>query len=490
MTSSRILYWSCLAFIVGIAARSFLSISAGLFPVFLLAGFLSAVILRQKALLLPAIFFCVSFLFGIIVTDRALIQAKFNEFSTRELFGKEARIRGIVVEDPETASNVQKVILRPMGMRKGAMLVNLPAFPRYEYGDLLTLKGRLQEPPVFDDFNYKEFLEKEGVYAILKNPRVETKGQARLMMLQKGYSLVLKLKHAFQESISRFIPHSEGVVFSAILFGDQASIPEYWKDAFNKTGVRHIMAVSGQHVALLFPMLMAFFLSVGLWRKQALLLSNVFIALFILLTGFAPSAVRAGIMGSLLIASQLLGRINFTLRALVCAAAGMLLLNPLLLARDAGFQLSFLAVLGIVWFYPFFQKLLARLPEDLAIRDTVALTLSSQIATLPLVVWNFHYVSLVSVFTNVLLAPAMPPLLLSGFLFLAFSFVSVWLGAVAAIVPIALVKYFLFVVSLFGAIPFASLGVPYVPFALVLLYGILAAWCAWFIRKRTLDMIY
>ncbi|MBI2574235.1 MAG: ComEC/Rec2 family competence protein [Candidatus Wildermuthbacteria bacterium] len=490
MTPSRTLYFCCLAFIAGVSVRSFAGIETGILLVFLLAAFALTALLRRKMFFLPAALLLASFWLGLAFTGRALAKAESNEFIRRQLFGKEVRIQGFVSEDPAVASHVQKIVLRPLGLKDGAVLANLPAFPRYEYGDILNVRGRLQEPPVFEYFNYKEFLEKEGVYAILKNPHVEGKTKARLMLAQKGYAFIVKAKHKFQASISRFVPHPEGAVFGAILFGDQGSIPESWKDKFNKTGVRHIMAVSGQHVALLFPMLMAFFLSVGLWRKQALLACNVCIALFIMLTGFSPSAVRAGIMGSLFIASQMFGRMNVSLRALVFAAAGMLLLNPLLLARDAGFQLSFLAVLGIVWFFPFFQRMLQRLPEEFAIRGTIALTLASQVTTLPLVMWNFHYVSLSSIFTNVLLAPAMAPLLASGLIFLVLAGISLWTGIIGAIVPIALVKYFLFIVSLFATLPFSWLAVPYVSPALLALYGVAAGFFAWACRKKQFEMIY
>lgn len=491
MSPSRALYACSLAFIAGIALRSFGGADTGIFLVFLFAclAVLAYAFARRKDLLVSSLLLLLCFWVGVLAADRAFDRAFFNELKRRELLGKEVLLRGVVSEDPDARSAVQKITMRPLGLKE-KVLVNVPVFPSYEYGDLLTVRGRLQEPPIFEDFNYKEFLEKEGIFAIVQNPRVEEQARANLNILQKGYALILNAKRGFQKLIARFVPHPESTVLSALLFGDQGAIPESLKDRFNKTGTRHLVAVSGQHVALLFPMLMAFFLSLGLWRRQALVLSNVFLALFIMFTGFSASAVRAGIMGSLMIASQLFGRMNVSMRGLVFAASLMLLFNPLLLARDVGFQLSFAALLGIIWFFPFFQRMFRSLPNTLALRDAVAMTLAAQITTLPLVAWSFHYVSLSSLFTNILLAPVMSPALLGGFLFLFIAGVSAWGGALFAMIPAALVKYVLLVVSLFSEIPFSSLTVPSVPVIFLFAYGTLVGLFAWLVRKKQFEMIY
>jgi len=170
-------------------------------------------------------------------------------------------------------------------------------------------------------------------------------------------------------------------------------------------------------VAILTATLMSLLLGLGLWRKQAFYITIVLMLLFIVLTGLQASAVRAGIMGGLLLLGQHLGRINISARALAYAASIMLLLNPFLLTRDVGFQLSFLAVLGIIYFSPIISSFLTKIPNTLHVREIMSMTIAAQILTLPILIVNFGFISLVSILGNLLILPLLPILVGAGFLF-------------------------------------------------------------------------
>jgi competence protein ComEC len=135
------------------------------------------------------------------------------------------------------------------------------------------------------------------------------------------------------------------------------------------------------------------------------------------MTGFQPSAVRAGIMGGLFLVGQYLGRMGVSSRSIVLAAALMLAHNPLLLKLDIGFQLSFLAILGIVYLAPIFQDWLKKIPAYFQLRNILTMTLSAQVFTLPILIYNFGYFSLVAPITNILIVPLLPFIMLSGFIF-------------------------------------------------------------------------
>ena len=204
---------------------------------------------------------------------------------------------------------------------------------------------------VFDDFNYQEFLAKDGIYSVLFFPVIAKTEQNKGNMV---YAAILQGKQRLRAVLAHNLSPPEESILAAMLLGDKSKLSVQLKEKLNLVGLRHITAISGMHVAILVAILTSLLLGIGVYRRFALLAVLLFIILFVVMTGLQPSAVRAGIMGGMFVVGQLLGRGSVSLRALVIVAAGMLLINPMLLTKDVGFQLSFLAVLGIILFLPFF----------------------------------------------------------------------------------------------------------------------------------------
>ncbi len=153
---------------------------------------------------------------------------------------------------------------------------------------------------------------------------------------------------------------------------------------------------------------MSFLLFFGLRRGQAFYVAIIFICFYIILTGLPSSGVRAGIMGGLYLLAQKLGRQSMGSRVIVMACAVMLFINPLYLFYDVGFQLSFLAVLGLIYLEPFIKRFVKF--------SIVSTTLAAQIFILPIMVYNFGNISYVSPITNLLISPIVSLLMIFGFL--------------------------------------------------------------------------
>ena len=231
------------------------------------------------------------------------------------------------------------------------------------------------------------------------------------------YSHILILKNKLRENIGKNLTLNEGAILGAIMLGDQKKISYDLKEKLNKTGLRHIVAVSGMHIAILTSLLMTFLIGLGFWRGQAFYLTILFIFLYILMIGIPASALRAAIMGFLFLLAQKIGRLSMSSRAVIFAAALMCLFNPFLLRFDIGFQLSFLAVLGIIYLSPIFQSWFKKIPNLFQFRDILAMTLSAQIFTLPILIYNFGYFSSKGLITNILIVPFLPYIMGLGFLF-------------------------------------------------------------------------
>ena len=245
------------------------------------------------------------------------------------------------------------------------------------------------------------------------------------------------------------------------------------KNKLNITGVRHITAVSGMHVVILSGVLMSVLIGLGLWRQQAFYFTMIFIWLFIAMTGFQPSAIRAGIMGSLLLLAQQIGRQNIAFRSIVFAAAGMLAQNPLLLRLDVGFQLSFLAAAGIIYLGPYFRKWLKKIPKILNLREILTMTFSAQIFTLPILIYNFGYFSLVSPIANILIVPLLPLIMVLGFIFSSLGIVFPALGWLLSLPCSLFLMYLTSLINFFSEIPLSAIYFKLSPIWIVMFYCLL-----------------
>ena len=231
------------------------------------------------------------------------------------------------------------------------------------------------------------------------------------------YAKILQVKEKLRKSIYQNLSPPRSTILGAMILGDKSRLSDDLKEKLNIVGLRHITAISGLHVTILTGILMAILIGLGFWRQQAFWFSIILIALFIIMSGLQSSAVRAGIMGGLFLLGQHLGRNSLSSRSIVMAAALMLAHNPFLLKLDVGFQLSFLAIMGIIYLLPFFRELLIKIPTAFQLRNVLAMTLSAQIFTLPILIYNFGHFSLMAPIANVLIVPLLPFVMLSGFIF-------------------------------------------------------------------------
>ncbi|MDO8524365.1 MAG: ComEC/Rec2 family competence protein [bacterium] len=264
-----------------------------------------------------------------------------------------------------------------------------------------------------------------------------------------GGSVPRSLKEKFREVINSNLKQPEASILSGILLGDKLNISQEWKQKMANTGTSHIVAVSGMNIVMLAQILVVLGVTLGLYRGQALWFSLILIWLFIALIGFQVSAVRAGIMGSILIVCQLLGRQNASFRALVLAVSLMLAIDPTLLRYSLSFQLSVLATLGLIHLGPAIKRKVHY--------EIISTTLSAQIFTIPLLIYSFGYVSLVGLPVNLLVVPLIPAVMILGIVFLIFGLFNGVLAAILAWPVSILLSLMVWLIDIFSKIPFAIL---------------------------------
>ncbi len=386
------------------------------------------------------------------------------EFADRQAGGQDLRftLRGFIQRDIQQSGErgsfffaARELIVpqRRIFVRE-QVLVLANGTSRYNIGDSLTLTGALRTP---------ERLGNPGVRIMVWFPEIvpDAPGVSRSPgeRLFLGISRALgEVRDGFLASLERAVPEPAASYLGGILVGTRERIPDTLREAFNRTGTTHILALSGYNIAIIAEgMLLAlvFFFK----RRQAFWATVLGIVLFIFLTGASASVVRAGIMGILLLAASSFGRLYDGRNALILAAAVMVAVNPFLLVFDAGFQLSFLAVMGILYCYPLISRRFAPNARWGGARTVILMTLAAQVLVLPLLVFYFKTVSLVSLAANVLILPFLPAVMLAGFLAGLGGLVFAPLGALIGVFAWALATYQLKVVSFLGSLPFASVTV-------------------------------
>jgi competence protein ComEC len=463
MTLSRTLFFCSLSFIGGIFIASFFKISLPiLLSILIVALLLISVFPKSQGFLVLG--FCILFFaFGIFRYQNYLSKIKNQEI--KNFIGKEISIFGIVDEEPKIK---EKTITFSLKTDKGKILVKTRRYPEFEYGEKVKITGILKEPEAKNSFNWKNYLLKDGILVEMDFPEIEKTGENFGNSIKK---ISIFLKKKIEEVIKQNLSPLHSALLKSLLFGEEEEIPFEWKEKLNQTGTRHIAAVSGMNITIISNLILSFLLFLGLWRHHAFYLSIFLISFYVLMIGAPSSAIRAAIMGILYLTAQYFGRLSSGERPVVFAATLMLFFNPLLLRYDIGFQLSFLAILGIIYFSQFFFEKMKNFPK--LIKESLTSTLSAQIFTFPILIYNFGQISLISPFTNVLILPLLPTITILGFIFSFFGMIWEILGYLFSFPCWLLLSYLLKVVELCSKIPYSFLTLKVNFLFLLISYSIL-----------------
>lgn len=393
-----------------------------------------------------------------------------------------------VAREPDERERETKLTLKAQEEGQGKVLVTVPRYPEYHYGDILKVTCALVTPKEYEDFSYKDYLSRFGIYSICF-PR---EGGVALVSADQGnpvYAAILKLKNRGKETINTILPEPQASLLAAIILGVKRGIPEEIRTQFSQTGISHIIAISGMHIIILSFLVMSFLIKIGLWRQQAFYGAVGFMFFYIILVGAPASAVRAGIMGFLLLLALHIGRLAYSTNAIGLAATVMLIFNPKLLSDDVGFKLSFAATLGIVFVYPILDRILTKMPEMFIGKKLVLLTLSAQVTTLPLILYHFETLSLVAPLTNVLVVPLLPLLMILGLISIIAGFLYWLLGWMLGWLVNILLIYILAISSILSKLPFAYLELEAHWGLLVLYYFSLVILLIWYNRKYSRESL-
>ena len=337
------------------------------------------------------------------------------------------------------------------------------------------------------EFDYRQYLMSKGIVA-----QVSIYNFKDIKLLDKKYdfvkSIIYMLRLKIYKQIAKIYSGEEKHLVNALILGERKDLDKSIVADFINSGTVHVLAVSGLHVGFIVGILFLVFGRFNLFLKSGITIIGIL--LFIVISGGHPSVIRASVMAIIMITAFVTGREYNSFNILALAGFILLVVNPAELFNP-GFQLSFAAVFSILFFYPYFEKIVFNMNiKNALIRKGMllfSLTLAAQIGTLPITLIYFKKLSLISFFINILIVPLIGVVVALAVASLLFSVGSIYLGSLLAVTNSLIIKLMFYFAKLSSELKYSHLTISNFSWYQALLYfGLLSVVTYAFIKFRNM----
>lgn len=459
------IFWALVAgFAAGVGVRSLWALSAW----FVMFAWLCAVIVltvvrkRDRWVIAAALLACG---LGVLRMDAGILR---GDAQLNAHINKSVVITGVVATEPDEREGNTLLTIAVSALASStkpvhaSVLAIAPARTRVAYGDVVRVRGVVKVPEAFAGnngrvFDYPGYLAAQGIGYQLQYADVTKEEGSRG---NRAVAAAIAIKNLFIRGIDRALPEPEAGLASGVMAGDKRGLGTELTDDFRAVSLVHIIVLSGYNITVVIG---------GLYEACRRLHiprivrfgGGIIIALFFALaTGFAAASLRASVMALIMITGEWSGRVYRADRALGVAVVGMLVWDPYSLMFDPGFQLSFMATLGLMLLSPAVMPHIERLPVPKSIQDILVATLCAQAAVLPLLLYSSGQLSLVALPANILVLSIMQQtMLLTLFAALA-GMIMPMIAAIIGLPAYLLLGYIIAVARYLSHVPFATVQMP------------------------------
>lgn len=466
----RIFYSTCFGFVFGVLLRSFILVDfyftllLSVLAVFLFLFF--SLISKNKWGIIAGVF-VLTFSLGIL---RFHLVDKPAPLLFESQVGQKISFSGEIMDDPDLRENNQKLTIEvQVGGEKTKILATVNFNEDFKYGDEVNFSGKLEKPENFitdqgKDFDYVNYLRKDGIFYVMSYVNVEIISRGNGNKIKNALFFI---KGKFLEKMNFAIASPENLLMGGLILGEKSAFSEELRQDFVDTGTIHIVALSGYNITIVAEWFMKLF--AFLPQNLGIGMGILAILFFVLMTGGSSTALRAGIMATLVLIARATGRNYDVARALILAGVFMIFLNPYVLVYDVSFQLSFIATVAVIFFAPRIEKYFLWVPDYFKLRDIVSVTCAVYIFVLPFILYKMGNLSLVALPANILILPFIPFTMVLGFLTSFAGLIWYILAVPLGYISYLILHYELGVISFFANFPFASFSIPNFPLALAIL---------------------
>lgn len=408
------IFWFSLAYILGLGIGNFFNFQAIYLFILLFTLILLAFFTYSKSPKLTKVFVLLIFVFlGAFFISFARSHIENGQLPQFAKENKAVVVKGDVISEPLKKGDKVVFDLKISEINDGKDVYSVSEKTRVSVqrgldcglqpGQFVMVKGTPYIPENTDSFNCKEyFLRKKMAVLFSVYPKsIEICGE------KKNFIIGLRKKLKAQSELA--LNPGQAALLNGVLLGDRSQISDIVKDDFAKAGVAHLLAVSGLHVGVLAGIIFLIFSQVSLPIRTTLTI--VFVSFYALLVGNQPSVLRASIMLIIGYFGWLFAKEKDILSAISAAALILLVYDPFMI-YNVGFQLSFSATLGIIFITPIIQPKLNSPFKKL--NTLVSATIGAQLGLLPILVYYFQRLSLMTTVSNLIVAPLLAPTLFTG----------------------------------------------------------------------------
>jgi competence protein ComEC len=384
--------------------------------------------------------------------------------------GKSAAFFGVVVEAPKVAGKYTMLVVSLLRPYTGMLdIFTFPDSSQFHYGDELWISGAVTADASSSE-GASNATGDGGEPPAIFLPQLHIVAQHQGFWLKE---VVINVEQNIIQKIEQALPADQAALLTAILLGTSGTLGAALKAQMEASGTSYIVNMYGYKIIIITFALTAA-LKNRVPRRALLWITLTVIALFVFISGGTISAIRAAIMGSFAVVARGTGRIFSARNAITFAAVGMAIASATVLT-DAAFQLSFLSFIGIYYLGPPIEHFFHWTDDEGALqwRSHAMLSLSTNLAILPIVMNTFGDFSLTSFVSNILIMIPWLMVIVFGALLVIFAYVAPPLAFCAAQIASVLLQYELFVIHFFAVVTVPIPAVFGSAFASALYYGVL-----------------
>ena len=414
-----------------------------------------------------------------------------NNFYNLYKDGEKLKLTAIVVGNKEEKEfkDVYEIKVVSEGKYKNTKLIlNIKKNKNVnlEYGDEISVSGEFIEPAKrrnYNGFDYSRYLKTLKIHGNLKASDIDVISKNSG---SKIFILANKINLKIKENINKLMPEEYGNMLIGLILGDTTNIEEDIQDDFKVANISHVLAISGMHITyIIIGIEILFKKPFGKIRTR--IVTIVILILYMFITGFAPSVVRASIMGIFLLLSKLIHRKNDIWTSISLSLLILLIYNPFLIL-NVGLQLSYLGTIGIICFnkniYNFLRtlkiknkKIKYKINRKVIlfvdkIKEILSVTLSAQIVILPVMLFNFNVLGIYFFLSNILVSLIIGPIIIIGFVCILISFLSIDISKLVAIFMQIGIKLLIDTAKV-SQLPFSKIYIPTPKIFQIIFYYIL-----------------
>lgn len=382
---------------------------------------------------------------------------KYNKFYKE--MPSQTELKATIIEEGSKREYYYRYIVKiEEGKFKNKKLYLLTQQDSLKYGQLIYIKGEYiipSEAKNYKGFDYREYLKTKKIYGTIKVNKYNIK-ILKNNNINKIFCIANKSRNYIKNKTKEILPLDCASLLNGILIGDKSDINENIIEDFKLSNLSHMLAVSGTHVGYIIIGLTLLLNKIHISKKWIYVIMIIALIIYLFITNFTVSIIRACIMSILVLISNILHRKSDIATSISISTLVILIYNPFSI-NDIGFQLSYLGTIGIILFTKNIEEILNKIKLNKKVRKIIATSTSAQIMIAPIMAIRFNTISLTFIIGNILATPLLGASIILGFVIISLSFVSKTMLNIMSIPLNLILNLLLFITNNIAKIPMSSI---------------------------------